>query len=243
MLVFSDYYCTIELKSSMHSNNDNHLLLVSANKGRSGDGDPNCLKLINQLEARDDVECNNNNVCKVKRQTYHDKAVARQYQPWWWIPTTRLRWPTLTLSLIMTVVYFIFILFGHNITIASTKQPITKQYITNTSLVIIMGNLRGGEKAWESLYTNVLDVNNADLALMIGEESTNSTQSLYPNNTLSGRARYIWTFPEYGDWADAVDLINGSEWRQTVLPRFMKKQTDMVYLEVLQGWAMVVELS
>src|SRR6056300_662546 len=40
----------------------------------------------------------------------------------------------------------------------------------NSSLVIIMGNLRGGEQAWQSLYKNVLDVNSGDLALIIGEE-------------------------------------------------------------------------
>ena len=94
----------------------------------------------------------------------------------------------------------------------------------NTSLVIVMGNLRGGEGAWETLYENVLDVNNADLALLIGEESPNSTQPKYPNNTISKRAKYIWTFREYDDWADAVDLINGSDWRQTVLPRFKRLQ-------------------
>ena len=82
---------------------------------------------------------------------------------------------------------------------------------------------------WESLYKNVLDMNDADLAMIIGEESTNSTQPIYPNNTITKRAKYIWTFPEYGDWMDAVDLINGSEWRQTVLPRFMKKQTDGLF--------------
>ena len=126
--------------------------------------------------------------------------------------------------------------------IASNDNNQVETY-PNQSLVIIMGNLRGGEKVWESFYKNVLDMNDADLAMIIGEESTNSTQPIYPNNTITKRAKYIWSFPEYGDWMDAVDLINGSEWRQTVLPRFMKKQTDMVYLEVLQGWAMVVELS
>ena len=92
--------------------------------------------------------------------------------------------------------------------------PFQHGHNANRSLVIIMGNFREGEKAWQTLYTNVLDENNADLALMIGEESPNATQSLYPNNTLSKRARHVWTFPEYGDWPDAVDLINGTGWRQ-----------------------------
>jgi len=30
----------------------------------------------------------------------------------------------------------------------------------------------------------------------------------YPDNsTLYSRAKYIWTFPEYDDWVDAIDLI------------------------------------
>ena len=87
----------------------------------------------------------------------------------------------------------------------------------NSSLVIIMGNLRGGEQAWESLYKNVLDINSADLALIIGQTNTTSN-NLYQNSSLYTRAKYIWTFKEYDDWADAIDLINGTTWRKTHLP-------------------------
>jgi len=45
----------------------------------------------------------------------------------------------------------------------------SKQQESNQTLVILMGNLRGGEKAWKTLYRRVLDINNADLALVIGE--------------------------------------------------------------------------
>ena len=123
-----------------------------------------------------------------------------------------------------------------------------------------MGNLRGGEQAWQSLYKNVLDVNSGDLALIIGEEQKqyskheaageNSSHELsYPyNSSLYKRAKYIWTFPEYEDWADAIDLIfinntatstdssksnstNSSKphsWRSTHLPYFTKKRTGLL---------------
>lgn len=80
-----------------------------------------------------------------------------------------------------------------------------------------MGNLRGGEKAWDTLYKNVLDPNSADLALIIGEDSY---LPLYPNSTLLKRAKLMCTFPEYTDWADAVDQINGEGWRETHLSYF-----------------------
>jgi hypothetical protein len=76
----------------------------------------------------------------------------------------------------------------------------------NKTLVVIIGSLRGGEAAWQSLYRHVLDVNQADLALMIGN-ATRSTSSLY------ARAKHVWEFPEYSDWADAIDTIAGPSWR------------------------------
>ncbi|EJK65538.1 hypothetical protein THAOC_13587 [Thalassiosira oceanica] len=81
-----------------------------------------------------------------------------------------------------------------------------------------MGNLRGGEEAWKSLYKNVLDQNgtSVDLALMIMDDY-NST---YPNSSLLERAKYIWTFPSYDNWIDAVDEVNGTSWRETHLPTF-----------------------
>jgi hypothetical protein len=83
----------------------------------------------------------------------------------------------------------------------------------NKTLVIIIGSIRGGEIAWKSMYKNVLDLNSADLALVIGERpAKNRTSSLY------GRAKYVYEFPEFDDWADAIDLINGTGWRDDLLP-------------------------
>ena len=81
----------------------------------------------------------------------------------------------------------------------------------NTTLVIVLGNLRGGETAWDSLYRHVLDVNSADLALVIGRQDRHES-SMYE------RAKYLYEFPEYDEWADAVDLIDGPSWRTTILP-------------------------
>lgn len=98
------------------------------------------------------------------------------------------------------------------------ETPETDQPITKRPLVILMGNLRGGEEAWKSLYKNVLDQNgtSVDLALMIMDDY-NST---YPNSSLLERAKYIWTFPSYDNWIDAVDEVNGTSWRETHLPTF-----------------------
>jgi hypothetical protein len=95
----------------------------------------------------------------------------------------------------------------------STADTSHEMPLQNKTLVILIGNLRGGEKAWKTLYEHVLDVNSADLALMIGE-----TRPEYQNSSLFGRAAYHWTTPEFDDWADALDLINGTAWRETVLP-------------------------
>lgn len=85
----------------------------------------------------------------------------------------------------------------------------------NRTLVIVMGELRAGEAAWQTLYKNVLDPNSADLALM-----TTNNLTLYPNNTLMKRAKFIWYYEQYDDWADAVDLVAGRGWRTTHLPEF-----------------------
>jgi hypothetical protein len=88
----------------------------------------------------------------------------------------------------------------------------------NSTLVIVLGNLRGGEKTWHSMYKHLLDENDADLALMIGE---GSDTSFSPH----ARAKYVWEFPEYDDWADAIDLVdkdNVTNWRVTVEGHVMK---------------------
>jgi hypothetical protein len=93
---------------------------------------------------------------------------------------------------------------------------------SNRTLVILSGNLRCGERAWESLYSNLLDVNSADLALI----GVNDDTERYPNASLVQRAKYVWTTPEYDEWADALDLINGTSWRTRVLPQISNYSLD-----------------
>jgi hypothetical protein len=81
--------------------------------------------------------------------------------------------------------------------------------------VVVLGSLRCGEAAWESLYRNVLDYNNADLAVITQAKST--TENNHHNISLLQRAKYVWEVPSYTDWADALDLIaEGRAWREQV---------------------------
>jgi hypothetical protein len=82
------------------------------------------------------------------------------------------------------------------------------------TLVIIMGSIRGGDVTWNTFYKHMLDLNSADLALVIGELPEEKRKS-----SLFQRANYIYQFPEFSDWGEAVDSINGSDWRQHILPQ------------------------
>ena len=84
----------------------------------------------------------------------------------------------------------------------SVQSPSAK----NRTLVILNGSPRCGDPAWNSLHTQLLDVNNADLALAFGE-------SLDWNSSLYSRAKYIWEFPELEDWGEALDQM-GTGWRR-----------------------------
>ena len=91
---------------------------------------------------------------------------------------------------------------------------------------------RGGEKAWESLYENLLDPNNADLALIgIGK-----LPRAYMNASLLTRASYVWDVPEFDDWADAIDLVNGTAWRTTHLPLFTKTTKASILFGGIRGF-------
>mmetsp|Transcript_27030 Transcript_27030/g.57925 ORF Transcript_27030/g.57925 Transcript_27030/m.57925 type:complete len:495 (+) Transcript_27030:108-1592(+) len=127
----------------------------------------------------------------------------------------------LTLSIIYTTSQNAGLLFAsrlyqsHNDKNSHNNANLQKNVPANRTLVIVMGELRAGEMAWETLYKNVLDPNSADLALM-----TTNNLTLYPNNTLMKRAKYVWYHEEYDDWADAIDLVDGNRWRTTHLPEF-----------------------
>jgi len=73
------------------------------------------------------------------------------------------------------------------------------------TLVILIGNARGGEETWKSMYKNLLDEYNADLAICFGERKDKSA-SLYQ------RAKYIWEVPEYDNWREFYDQNFKSNW-------------------------------
>lgn len=106
----------------------------------------------------------------------------------------------------------------HLSTLHMSRLPERRTQTTeNRTLVIVMGSIRGGELAWQTLYRNVLDLNSADLALVVGEVAPeNRTSSLY------GRAKYLYEFLEFNDWGTAIDLINGTAWRDELLPYVSK---------------------
>jgi hypothetical protein len=72
--------------------------------------------------------------------------------------------------------------------------------LANRTLVILIGQPRGGPLAWKSLARFVLDPLRADLATFFGEE-------LPAPPALSLRAKYAWTLPERADWGDALEQI------------------------------------
>jgi hypothetical protein len=137
---------------------------------------------------------------------------------------------SLSNQLIIGSILSLIILFAyHNLQIPSTNYVTTYKTRTNTSsrlrpfsaeavasntdkyshelttLVVLFGGLRGGEVAWNSLYTHVLDVNNAHLALVVSESAKSKSSSIYK------RADYIWEIPEYSDWGrSAFDAVYGA---------------------------------
>lgn len=78
------------------------------------------------------------------------------------------------------------------------------------TIVILLGNARGGEKTWRRMYENLLQPYNADLALCFGY-SEDKSASLYQN------AKYIWELPEYEEWADYFVENFGSDgpWKKS----------------------------
>lgn len=83
-----------------------------------------------------------------------------------------------------------------------TTHKMDTQQLTNKTLVVVVGNCRGGEDAWESLYAHVLDTNYADLAMMIGNTSER-------RSSLFSRSRFIWFAKEFphNKWDGALDEI------------------------------------
>lgn len=101
--------------------------------------------------------------------------------------------------------------------------------IQNKTLVIILGSIQGGKNAWKSLLRNVLDVNQADLALLIGEISDAETDLPEHHDILFERSRFIWYFEELDDWTTSLDMVNGTDWRNK-LPSALIRPVGLVLL-------------
>jgi len=121
---------------------------------------------------------------------------------------------------------------SHNMSSSSSSS--SSPGPSNRTLVILVGGIRGNEKVWSTLYQNLLDTNMADLALMAAELPTDSR---FNTSSLFERAKYVWHYPHYHDWADAMDLINGTGWRQTHLPLFPTGKKSTILFGGIHGFA------
>jgi hypothetical protein len=68
--------------------------------------------------------------------------------------------------------------------------------MNNKTAVILIGNARGGEETWATMYNNLLTPFGADLILCFGKTSELNDCSLYKN------AKYLLEMPEYNNWSD-----------------------------------------
>lgn len=109
---------------------------------------------------------------------------------------------------------------------SSPLRPTTTSTTDTRTLVVITGSLRGGERAWQSLYDNLLDVNDqTDLALI----TEDAIPGYYQNSSLFSRAKYVWYVPKYEDWADAMDLVHQSAtWRDPLFRLYTGGENTML---------------
>jgi len=77
------------------------------------------------------------------------------------------------------------------------------------TLVIIVGNARGGEEAWNSMYKYLLEPFSADLCLLFGKTNDRSS-SLYK------RAKYIWEIEEYVNWREYYEKNVTGPWYEVL---------------------------
>lgn len=78
------------------------------------------------------------------------------------------------------------------------------------TIVILIGNARGGEQTWKTLYDNLIDVYSADLLLCFGK--TNNT-----NNSLYKKAKYSFELEEYSNWNDYYEQFFRNKWKDAFL--------------------------
>ncbi len=79
--------------------------------------------------------------------------------------------------------------------------------MNNKILTILSGSPRGGEKTWESLYKNVLEHLNSDLALC-------TTENYVLSKSLFERANYIWTLENYDNFELYYEKNYEGNWKE-----------------------------
>jgi len=82
--------------------------------------------------------------------------------------------------------------------------------MSEKTLIVLIGNARGGEQTWQTLYNNLIDVYSADLLLCFGK--TNNT-----NNSLYKKAKYIFELDEYNNWNDYYEQFFSNKWKHSFL--------------------------
>ena len=78
------------------------------------------------------------------------------------------------------------------------------------TIVVLIGNARGGEQTWKTLYDNLIDVYSADLLLCFGK--TNNT-----NNSLYKKAKYVFELEEYNNWNNYYQQFFTNKWKDSFL--------------------------
>jgi len=121
-------------------------------------------------------------------------------------PSMSFNWENITTDSIFSLVkpgYKIYDNHNNDFSFGAADQLILAK--PEKTLVILIGNARGGEDTWHSMYKNLLDQYDADLALCFGELEE-KTSSLYE------RAKYVWEIPEYENWREFYDNNFNSDW-------------------------------
>ncbi len=77
-----------------------------------------------------------------------------------------------------------------------------KKYLT-----ILSGHPRGGEKTWNSLYRNVIEPLNSDLAVLTGNKWVS-------NQSFVKKSKYKWFFDEPDDWFSYYEERYHGNWKE-----------------------------
>ena len=103
----------------------------------------------------------------------------------------------------------VFLFFNTKNSLNLTKIILVR-FMKTKYLTILSGNPRGGEKTWESLYKNVLDNLNSDLAICTGDKWLSKQSFL-------GVAKYQWIFNEPKNWENYYENNFSGSWKEYFL--------------------------